>query len=178
MSDKLSELQPKPTSEDVRSPKSKSEAGSFEEPEPDNLEPLEPFLPHWEQSGGWHLLLRQPFRKQLTQNRFWKPAFVRVAMKPSAAGDVSAVRVFADDRSTECLHEVVLQPSYNLCEMGLQQMDQYGKCHTVKIQQVRCVLLLLLFIMKFVQKYTKSKKRYNKKATINTTLQCNSQPQN
>jgi len=136
LSDRLSELHPKPLSENVLSPKSKSEASSFEEPEADNLEPLEPFLPHWDQSGGWNLLLRQPFRKQLTQNRFWKPAFVRVATKTTAAGDVPAVRVFADDQSTECLHEVVLQPSYSLCEMGLQQMDQYGKCHTVKIQQV------------------------------------------
>ena len=138
LSDKLSELQPKPRSVDVvLSPKSRSEASSFEEPEPDNLEPLEPFLPHWEQSGGWNLLLRQPFRKQLTQNRFWKPAFVRVSTKTTSRGaDVPLVRVFADDQSNECLHEVVLQPSYSLCEMGLQQMDQYGKCHTVKIQQV------------------------------------------
>ena len=152
LSDKLSELQPKPRSEDVLSPKSKSEASSFEEPEPDNLEPLEPFLPHWEQSGGWNLLLRQPFRKQLTQNRFWKPAFVRVATKTTSAGDMPAVRVFADDQSTDCLHEVVLQPSYNLCEMGLQQLDQYGKCHTVKIQQVThlrlCLAVLLCVFLK------------------------------
>lgn len=138
MSDKLSDLQPKPARsiDDVLSPKSKSEASSFEELEADNLEPLEPFLPHSDQFGGWNLLLRQPFRKQLTQNRFWKPAFVRVLTKTTSSGDVPVVRVFADDQSTECLHEVVLQPAYSLCEMGLQQMDQYGKCHTVKIQQV------------------------------------------
>ena len=134
MSDKLSEVHPQATSQEIRSPKSKSELSSFDEPEPDTSEPLEPFLPHWEQSGGWNMLLRQPFHKQLTQNRFWKPAFVRVAAK--AGSNAPLVRVFADDASTECLHEVELLPSYNLCEMGLQQMDQYGKCHTVKIQQV------------------------------------------
>jgi len=132
----LFELHPKPRSDDILSPKSKSEASSFEEPEAESLEPLEPFLPHWEQTGGWNLLLRQPFRKQLTQNRFWKPAFVRVATKATPTGNLPAIRVFADDKSTECLHEVVLQPSYSVCEMGLQQLDQYGKCHTVKIQQV------------------------------------------
>jgi len=132
----LSELHPKPRSDDVLSPKSKSETSSFDEPEADSLEPLEPFLPHWEPTGGWNLLLRQPFRKQLTQNRFWKPAFVRVATTATPTGDLPAVRVFADDTSAECLHEVVLQPSYGICEMGLQQLDQYGKCHTVKIQQV------------------------------------------
>jgi len=63
---------------------------------------------------------------------------VRVASKTtSSGGELPSVRVFADNQSTECLHEVVLEPSYNLCEMGLQQLDQYGKCHTVKIQQVQ-----------------------------------------
>ena len=71
---------------------------------------------------------------------------MRVATKTTPAGDMPAVRVFADDKSTECLHEVVLQLSYNLCEMGLQQLDQYGKCHTVKIQQVSRPLLSSLLV--------------------------------
>jgi hypothetical protein len=99
-------------------------------------------VPLWESTGGgWNLLLRQPFRKQLTQNRFWKPAFVRVVRtenggKAGGGAGVTAVRVYSDEKSSECLHELVLQPSYSLCEMGLQQLDQFGKCHTVKIQQV------------------------------------------
>ena len=78
--------------------------------------------------------------------RFWKPAFVRVVSTTTTTpgrGDAPAVRVFADDRSSECLHEVALRPSYGVCEMGLQQLDQYGKCHTVKIQQVGSVSQLI-----------------------------------
>jgi len=120
------------------SPKSKSIASSFDdEPEDDSLEPLEPFLPRWETTGGWNLLLRQPFRKQLTQNRFWKPAFVRVGRSgQSAEGGTPVIKIYSDDKSSECLHELMLDPSYSLCEMGLQQLDQFGKCHTVKLQQV------------------------------------------
>ena len=128
-----------PKSEDLMSPKSKSVTSSFDdEPDVDDLEPLEPFLPRWETTGGWNLLLRQPFRKHLTQNRFWKPAFVRVGRSEQVtSGDrTPVIKVFSDDKSSECLHELALDPSYSLCEMGLQQLDQFGKCHTVKLQQV------------------------------------------
>ena len=53
--DKLSELHPTPPrSVDVLSPKSKSEASSFEDTDADSLEPLEPFLScrvSWSWSG-------------------------------------------------------------------------------------------------------------------------------
>ena len=34
------------------------------------------------------------------------------------------------------MQELPLQPAYNLCNMGLQQYDQFGKCHTIKLQYI------------------------------------------
>ena len=105
-----------------------SEASMEEEEE------LEPLPPYWEKftGDGWNLLLRQPTKKKLTQNRYWKPVYVRLQLHHG----VPTIRVFNNDKTPDCMQELPLQPSYNLCNMGLQQFDQYGKCHTVKIQYV------------------------------------------
>lgn len=131
--EQFASLTPVVKSEDVaQSPKAESSENSIDEPELEAQEPLEPFYPKWDPEGGWNLLLRQPFKKKLTQNRFWKPAFVRLMV----INDSPVVRVYASDKDNECLHELALQPTFTMCEMGLQQLDQFGKCHTVKIQQV------------------------------------------
>lgn len=131
--EQFASLTPVVKTEDVaQSPKAESSENSIDEPELDAQEPLEPFYPKWDPEGGWNLLLRQPFKKKLTQNRFWKAAFVRLMV----INDSPVVRVYASDKDNECLHELALQPTFTMCEMGLQQLDQFGKCHTVKIQQV------------------------------------------
>jgi len=58
--------------EEVVSPKESGltpSENSLDEPETDDLEPIEDFHPKWDMAGGWNLLLRQPFKKKLTQNR-------------------------------------------------------------------------------------------------------------
>ena len=112
-----------------------STEASFDDLEAETLEPLEPFFMPWGETGvsGWNMLLRQPFKKKFSHNRFWKTAHVRASVD---AADTPFIRIYPDEKSSECLHELVLQPSYQLCEMGLQQLDQFGKCHTVKLQQV------------------------------------------
>lgn len=50
--------------------------------------------------------------------------------------DVPTIRIFNNDKTHEVMQEMPLQPSYNICDMGLQQYDQFGKCHTVKLQQI------------------------------------------
>ena len=97
----------------------------------EELEPLPPFFEKYD-GPGWKLLLRQPTKKKLTGQRFWKPVYVRMGMTRNSP----SIRVFHNEKDPEHFHELLLQPCYTLCDMGLQQYDQYGKCHTLKIQYV------------------------------------------
>ena len=133
LAEKTSGLTPTNKPDDVQSPKAgTSSENSIDEPEPENQEPLDPYYPKWEYNSGWNLLLRQPFKKKLTQSRFWKETYVRIML----INESPVIRIYPNDKDQECLYELALQPSYDLCELGLQQLGQYGKCHTVKIQQV------------------------------------------
>ncbi|XP_061172564.1 uncharacterized protein LOC133181930 [Saccostrea echinata] len=99
--------------------------------EEQNLEPLEPFYPE-EEKDGWKLMLRQPTKKKLTTNRFWKGVIVRLVK--TEEGPV--IKVFSEKRSDECYHELPLQPCYSVSDVSQQHYDQYGKIHTLKIQYI------------------------------------------
>ena len=118
---------------------SQSSKSSFEEPE-EALEPLDPFYPTWDGKTGWSMFLRTPLKKKLTQNRAWKPVFVRLCEEKDAA----RIRVYTNDTESTCLHEMALGPTFALREMQLQQFDQYTKCHTVKVEHVFYVEKLAL----------------------------------
>jgi len=118
---------------------SQSSKSSFEEPE-ETLEPLDPFYPPWDGKGGWSMFLRTPLKKKLTQNRAWKPVFVRLCEDKDAA----RVRVYTSENESTCLHEMTLGITFALRQMQLQQFDQYTKCHTVKLQHVFYVEKLAL----------------------------------
>ena len=96
------------------------------------LEPLAPFYPAWE-GDGWSLFLRQPTKKKLASQRYWKPVYVRIM--PNNQG-VPSVKIFQNKDSKDVIQSLDMQSCYTLCNMGLQQYDQYGKCHTIKIQYV------------------------------------------
>jgi len=118
---------------------SQSSKSSFEEPE-ESLEPLDPFYPPWDGKVGWSMFLRTPLKKKLTQNRAWKPVFVRLCEDKDAA----RVRVYTSENESTCLHEMTLGITFALRQMQLQQFDQYTKCHTVKLQHVFYVEKLAL----------------------------------
>jgi len=118
---------------------SQSSRSSLEEPE-ETLEPLDPFYPAWDGKGGWNMFLRTPLKKKLTQNRAWKPVFVRLCEEKDAA----RIRVYTSETESTCLHEMTLGPTFALREMQLQQFDQYTKCHTVKLEHVFYVEKLAL----------------------------------
>ncbi len=95
--------------------------------------PLPPF--HEPFAGdGWRVLLRHPMKKKLSTlgNRYWKPVYVRLHYEKASP----IVKVYHNDTDAEHFHELHLQPAYNICDMGLQTFDQFGKCHTFKIQYV------------------------------------------
>ena len=50
--------------------------------------------------------------------------------------DKPTLRIYNNDKTEEVMQELVLQAQYNVCDMGLQQYDQFGKCHTVKLQHI------------------------------------------
>lgn len=99
--------------------------------EEQNLEPLEPFYPE-EEKDGWKLMLRQPTKKKLTTNRFWKSVIVRLVK--SEEGTV--IKVFSEKDNGECFHELPLQPCYSVSGVTQQHYDQYGKIYTLKIQYI------------------------------------------
>ena len=111
-------------------PKSFSTESSTTEEE-EVLEPLEPFLPKCEKEG-FKLMLRYPTKKKITGNRYWKNVFVRLEKQKEGP----MVKVFSDPNDALPLQELLLQACYSLSDCCLQQYDQYGKIHTVKLQYI------------------------------------------
>ena len=132
LDEKFASFEPKTKSDEDKPNEPMFEA--FTEKAEDEVEQLEPLPPYREPftGDGWHLLLRQPSKKKLTSNRYWKTVYVRLVIHR----DTPTLRVFNNDKDAEVFHELPLQPCYQMCDMGLQQYDQYGKCHTVKVQYV------------------------------------------
>ena len=119
-------------SEKPKEPVAKSfstESSTTEEEEV--LEPLEPFLPKFEKEG-FKLMLRYPTKKKITGNRYWKNVFVRVEKHKEGP----MVKVLNDPNDALPLQELLLQACYSLSDCCLQQYDQYGKIHTVKLQYI------------------------------------------
>lgn len=94
--------------------------------------PLEEF-PRVSYSGpGWEMHLRQPNKKKITGQRFWKKIFVRLSYQ----GDNPAVQLYNAATDKEPFQELPLQACYSVSDIGAQQFDQFGKIFTVKLQYV------------------------------------------
>lgn len=106
-------------------------ATTEEEEEEVDLPPLEPYLPECERDS-FKLMLRYPTKKKLAGNRYWK----NVSVKLEKQKDGLMVKVLNDARDPLAIQELLLQPCYSLSDLTLQQYDQYGKIHTVKLQYV------------------------------------------
>ncbi|KAJ0175906.1 hypothetical protein K1T71_008080 [Dendrolimus kikuchii] len=92
--------------------------------------PLEDF-PRIKYDGpGWEMHLRQPNKKKITGQRFWKKIFVRLVYQ----GDNPVVQLFNQAGEKEPFQELPLQACYSVSEVGAQQFDQFGKIFTVKLQ--------------------------------------------
>ncbi|KAH9632814.1 hypothetical protein HF086_016295 [Spodoptera exigua] len=98
----------------------------------DVSQPLEDF-PRTKYTGpGWEMHLRQPNKKKITGQRFWKKIFVRVAL----VGDNPVVQLYNSAADKEPFQELPLQACYSVSDIGAQQFDQFGKIFTVKLQYV------------------------------------------
>ncbi|XP_018782927.1 PREDICTED: protein stoned-B [Bactrocera latifrons] len=98
----------------------------------DVSQPLEDF-PRLNYVGpGWEMQLRQPNKKKITGQRFWKKIFVRLVIQ----NDVPVVQLLNQVTDKQPFQELPLQPSYSVSEIGAQQYDQFGKIFTIKLQYI------------------------------------------
>lgn len=107
-----------------------SESSSPEEDE--STEPLEPFRPVFSKAS-WKLMLRQPIKKKLAGNRYWKTVYVKVIKQKEGP----VLKVFEnEDCEGDSFQELPLQPCYSVSDLSVQQFDQFGKIHTAKVQYI------------------------------------------
>lgn len=98
----------------------------------DVSQPLEEFPRLNYVGSGWEMQLRQPNKKKITGQRFWKKIFVRLAIQ----NDIPVVQLFNQASDKQPFQELPLQPSYSVSEIGAQQFDQFGKIFTMKLQYI------------------------------------------
>ncbi|XP_058836560.1 protein stoned-B [Topomyia yanbarensis] len=98
----------------------------------DVSQPLEDF-PRIVYSGeGWEMQLRQPNKKKITGQRFWKKIYVRLVTQ----GDSPVLQLFNAATDKDPFQELPLQACYSVSEIGAQQYDNFGKNFTIKLQYV------------------------------------------
>ncbi|KAH8338057.1 hypothetical protein KR059_003924 [Drosophila kikkawai] len=98
----------------------------------DVSQPLEEFPRLHYVGPGWEMQLRQPNKKKITGQRFWKKIFVRLVIQ----NDVPVVQLLNQAGDKQPFQELPLQPSYSVSEIGAQQYDQFGKIFTMKLQYI------------------------------------------
>ncbi|EAT48744.1 AAEL000239-PA [Aedes aegypti] len=98
----------------------------------DVSQPLEDFPRVIYHGGGWEMQLRQPNKKKITGQRFWKKIYIRLVFQ----GDNPVLQLFNAEKDKDPFQELPLQACYSVSEIGAQQYDNFGKIFTVKLQYV------------------------------------------
>ncbi|XP_050084569.1 protein stoned-B [Anopheles aquasalis] len=98
----------------------------------DVSQPLEDFPRVSHHGDGWEMQLRQPNKKKITGQRFWKKIYVRLVCQ----GDSPVLQLYNAANDKEPFQELPLQACYSVSEIGAQQFDNFGKIFTVKLQYV------------------------------------------
>ncbi|KAL6266904.1 hypothetical protein P5V15_003729 [Pogonomyrmex californicus] len=98
----------------------------------DVSQPLEDFPRITYTGDGWEMQLRQPNKKKITGQRFWKKIFVKLVYQ----GDNPILQLFNNKDDKDPFQELPLLACYSVSDIGAQQFDQYGKIFTVKLQYI------------------------------------------
>ncbi|KAL2718662.1 protein stoned-B-like [Vespula squamosa] len=98
----------------------------------DVSQPLEDFPRVTYTGDGWEMQLRQPNKKKITGQRFWKKIFVKLVYQ----GDNPVLQLFNGKDDKDPFQELPLLACYSVSDIGAQQFDQYGKIFTVKLQYI------------------------------------------
>lgn len=81
---------------------------------------------------GWEMQLRQPNKKKITGQRFWKKIFLRFVYQ----GDTPVVQLLNSAKDKDPFQELPLQGCYSVSEICAQPFDQFGKIFTIKLQYI------------------------------------------
>ncbi|XP_067939918.1 uncharacterized protein [Watersipora subatra] len=102
-----------------------------------DLPPLEEFRPKYN-DHGWKMLIRKPPKKSLTKKRFWEEVYLRLDIDEKGVPSLLLYRNEKDaKKGAKELERARLNPFHQLSDnIYLQQYDQYGKCHSVKVLHV------------------------------------------
>lgn len=98
----------------------------------DVSQPLEDFPRVTYTGDGWEMQLRQPNKKKITGQRFWKKIFVRLVYQ----GENPVLHLFNNKDEKDPFQELPLLACYSVSEISAQQFDQYGKIFTLKLQYI------------------------------------------
>ncbi|KAG5867514.1 hypothetical protein JTB14_036577 [Gonioctena quinquepunctata] len=98
----------------------------------DVSQPLEPFPRINFTEDGWEMHLRQPNKKKITGQRFWKKIFVKIQYQT----DCVLLQLYNLKEDKDPFQELPLQPCYSVSDIGAQQYDQFGKIFTLKLQYI------------------------------------------
>lgn len=98
----------------------------------DVSQPLEDFPRVVYDGEGWEMQLRQPNKKKITGQRFWKKIWLKVVYQ----GDNPVLQLKNTAKDKEPFQELPLQGCYSVSDITAQQFDQFGKIFTVKLQYI------------------------------------------
>ncbi|XP_078090516.1 stonin-2 isoform X2 [Mustelus asterias] len=84
---------------------------------------------HLQLKDGWPMMLRIPEKKNIMSSRHWGPIYVKML-------DNACLQLFYEKGLEKPFREVQLLPSHELSELKLQNFDENGKIHTIRIDQV------------------------------------------
>lgn len=98
----------------------------------DVSQPLEDFPRITYVGDGWEMQLRQPNKKKITGQRFWKKIFLRFVYQ----GDTPCVHLLNSAKDKDPFQELPLQGCYSVSEICAQPFDQFGKIFTIKLQYI------------------------------------------
>ncbi|XP_038629510.1 stonin-2 isoform X1 [Scyliorhinus canicula] len=84
---------------------------------------------HLQPKGGWPMMLRIPEKKNIMSSRHWGPICVKML-------DNACLQLFYEKGLEKPFREVQLLPCHELSELKLQNFDENGKIHTIRIDQV------------------------------------------
>ncbi|XP_072895455.1 stonin-2 isoform X1 [Hemitrygon akajei] len=84
---------------------------------------------HLPPRDGWTMMLRIPEKKNIMSSRHWGPIYVKML-------DNARLQLFYEKGLEKPFREIQLQNFHELSELKLQNFDENGKIHTIRIDQV------------------------------------------
>lgn len=98
----------------------------------DVSQPLEDFPRVSYEGDGWEFQLRQPNKKKITGQRFWKKIWLKIVYQ----GDNPVLQLKNSATDKEPFQELPLQACYSVSDITAQQFDNFGKIFTLKLQYI------------------------------------------